>query len=256
LLRFINERTGADKENQIKALMEQISLLHNENQRLKKINRKTEPITNDDKFLNRLLKINKQLNEKLKIKGKGHFLDLDVVENISKLTPEQQERLTDMELKDFGIHINKEFRDDWLLYGGVIKNTPITGKQIERYIDIKNSSGRIFNKGIWDKLYECKTSQQIDQVLDEYEKLVQSKNKRESFDYNFNFNFDDLLKQAENLKPKINYREKLGLSSSCTNEEVKKEFKNLLKILHPDCGGNAKLFQQIKQDYDEFRKII
>ncbi|WP_066174668.1 hypothetical protein [Bacillus marinisedimentorum] len=56
------------------------------------------------------------------------------------------------------------------------------------------------------------------------------------------------------ILPSKNYREELGLSSGVTNQEVVKEFKKLLRILHPDTGGNAKLFQRVKEDYDDFIK--
>ncbi|MEC1757396.1 DnaJ domain-containing protein [Schinkia azotoformans] len=59
-----------------------------------------------------------------------------------------------------------------------------------------------------------------------------------------------------NVVNKVDYRQKLGLSPNCSNDEVKKEYKKLIMILHPDKGGNAKIFQQIKNEYDEFRKSI
>jgi len=50
-----------------------------------------------------------------------------------------------------------------------------------------------------------------------------------------------------------NYSKKLGLSKMASNKEVLAEYKGLLKITHPDQGGNAKLFHYIKTDYDNFR---
>ena len=52
------------------------------------------------------------------------------------------------------------------------------------------------------------------------------------------------------------YSQKLGLSKMASNKEVLTGFKELLKISHPDQGGNAKLFQYLKTDYDHFRKNI
>lgn len=68
--------------------------------------------------------------------------------------------------------------------------------------------------------------------------------------------FEDAFFQHISNENKVNYRQKYGLPSACSDEEIKKELKRLLIILHPDRGGNAKLFQQIKQDYDEFRNSI
>lgn len=50
------------------------------------------------------------------------------------------------------------------------------------------------------------------------------------------------------------YRQKLGLSKTANSKEVLSGFKRLLKLTHPDHGGNAAAFHYIKVDYDNFRK--
>jgi regulator of replication initiation timing len=52
------------------------------------------------------------------------------------------------------------------------------------------------------------------------------------------------------------YRRKLGLSKTATHKEVLAGYKTLLKVTHPDQGGNATAFQYIKTDYDHFRKSV
>ena len=52
------------------------------------------------------------------------------------------------------------------------------------------------------------------------------------------------------------YRKKLGLSKIASNKDLLAEYKELLKITHPDHNGNAKLFHYIKTDYDNFRNSI
>ena len=49
-------------------------------------------------------------------------------------------------------------------------------------------------------------------------------------------------------------RQKLGLSKKASPSEMLTGFKELLKMSHPDQGGNAKLFHYLKMDYDHFRK--
>ena len=49
-------------------------------------------------------------------------------------------------------------------------------------------------------------------------------------------------------------QQKLGLSKQASPSEILTGFKELLKIAHPDHGGNAKLFHYLKMDYDHFRK--
>lgn len=52
------------------------------------------------------------------------------------------------------------------------------------------------------------------------------------------------------------YSKKLGLSKTANNKDVMAEYKGLLKITHPDHGGNTKLFHYIKTDYDHFKNNI
>jgi hypothetical protein len=52
------------------------------------------------------------------------------------------------------------------------------------------------------------------------------------------------------------YRQKLGLSKIANDKEVLTSYKKLLKITHPDHGGNATTFHFIKTDYDQFRNSI
>jgi hypothetical protein len=56
--------------------------------------------------------------------------------------------------------------------------------------------------------------------------------------------------------PSNHYSQKLGLSKLASNKEILTGYKDLLKVSHPDQGGNAKLFQYIKTDYDHFKKSI
>ncbi|WP_419893600.1 DUF3102 domain-containing protein [Oceanobacillus kimchii] len=44
----------------------------------------------------------------------------------------------------------------------------------------------------------------------------------------------------------------LGVEESATPEEVKKRFRTLSKLLHPDVGGDAQLFDVVRKAYDEY----
>jgi hypothetical protein len=52
------------------------------------------------------------------------------------------------------------------------------------------------------------------------------------------------------------YRQKLGLSKTASHKEVLAGYKSLLKITHPDQGGNETAFHYIKTEYDYFRNSI
>jgi hypothetical protein len=53
-----------------------------------------------------------------------------------------------------------------------------------------------------------------------------------------------------------NFRQKLGLSKRASDKDVLTKYKKLLKITHPDHGGNDAAFHFIKTDYDQFRNTI
>jgi hypothetical protein len=52
------------------------------------------------------------------------------------------------------------------------------------------------------------------------------------------------------------YRQKLGLSKTASPKEIVASYKKLLKITHPDSGGNEALFHYIKSEYDQFRNTL
>ncbi|MED4456194.1 DnaJ domain-containing protein [Metabacillus fastidiosus] len=72
----------------------------------------------------------------------------------------------------------------------------------------------------------------------------------------------ELLEMANSLNSSINVTQGninsnisnlLGLSENATKQEIKKEFKYLLKALHPDRGGNERLFKVFNEHYKDFR---
>lgn len=46
----------------------------------------------------------------------------------------------------------------------------------------------------------------------------------------------------------------LGLTETATGDEIKREFRRIIKVLHPDTGGSPYLFQVVKEAYDEYKK--
>ncbi|MBT2755828.1 hypothetical protein J7E71_07695 [Mesobacillus foraminis] len=63
----------------------------------------------------------------------------------------------------------------------------------------------------------------------------------------------DQARMKTPLPKSRDYREKLGLSKTAGHKEVLAGFKQLLKVTHPDHGGNAAFFHYIKSDYDQYR---
>lgn len=95
------------------------------------------------------------------------------------------------------------------------------------------------------------TKKLLKENIDLNNKLIKLKEKL----YKGNNNDDD---RAETIPPSttIDYRQKFGLSKRASDKDVLSKYKDLLKITHPDHGGNAGAFHFIKTDYDQFRKCI
>jgi arsenate reductase-like glutaredoxin family protein len=53
-----------------------------------------------------------------------------------------------------------------------------------------------------------------------------------------------------------NFYQKLGLSKSASHKDILAGYKQLLKLTHPDHGGNARAFHYIKSDFDFYRKSL
>jgi hypothetical protein len=49
------------------------------------------------------------------------------------------------------------------------------------------------------------------------------------------------------------YEELLGLNQNSNNQALKKEFKKLLKALHPDRGGDERLFKVFNEHYENLK---
>lgn len=52
------------------------------------------------------------------------------------------------------------------------------------------------------------------------------------------------------------FGQKLGLSKRASQKEILAGYKRLLKLTHPDHGGNARVFHYIKTDFDLYRNSI
>ena len=51
----------------------------------------------------------------------------------------------------------------------------------------------------------------------------------------------------------MDYYKTLGVSKTASQDEIKRAYRSLAKIHHPDRGGNEKQFQQINEAYDTLK---
>lgn len=60
--------------------------------------------------------------------------------------------------------------------------------------------------------------------------------------------------QIEEIGPTaVNYGDLLGLENEPSSQSLKKEFKKLLKSLHPDRGGDERLFKVFNEHYENLK---
>ena len=67
----------------------------------------------------------------------------------------------------------------------------------------------------------------------------------------FNFNFNGIL---GGLKQSKNYYKVLKVEFNATSNEVKKAYRKLAKIHHPDMGGDSESFRQLNEAYKQIKK--
>jgi|SRR5699024_2470275 len=88
----------------------------------------------------------------------------------------------------------------------------------------------------------------IDMLKEEIDELKKNTNSKFNSD---SFNFNNLYNSFDTLTP---YKKKLGMSPNTTKADVKNKLREVMSNAHPDRGGNAKVFQYLKAEYDSFRK--
>lgn len=96
----------------------------------------------------------------------------------------------------------------------------------------------------WDKL-ELRSYDQAEQEL---KKCIDYINKEHEGNSRGGFNN---RKPIFNRSDKIPAIEILGLSNTTPKSEAKKRYRKLMKLLHPDRGGDALLFDVVKKAYDQ-----
>ncbi len=275
LNRFINERTGRDKVAEINTLKTKLnhyttkySQLQNDYERLdnehtellkKQLNKK-KMLVSEDRYTNEFINVFYNLIDSIKKKIMNDRISIDLAFLIANHfeIDEQQE----VDLSIWWINEQKHFKKHIAFFSNFVKvGAKLT--HVERYMGmIRKYDLTHFLKVDtvdWDKFHTilinwATEDRDVHEALDIIEK--QFKEDKEKSEKQYDEWYKNASSGISSFSPEINYREKLGLSSTATNEDIKREYKKLIKILHPDKGGNAKMFQNIKEEFDEFRSSI
>jgi hypothetical protein len=161
------------------------------------------------------------------------------------------------QLRDQGITNSEEVVIRWILEGRlkakrtnnfkmdyIIKPSDLAAFILEKLIENKSKQyGVDFHH--WEKTFnENKTLKEENEELKSIVRIEQSKVR----------SLKRMLQAEYALSntPPLSYTALLGLEVDADKETIKKEFKKLIKALHPDRGGDEQLF---KVFYDHYRKI-
>ncbi|HEY0828772.1 MAG TPA: J domain-containing protein [Bacilli bacterium] len=103
----------------------------------------------------------------------------------------------------------------------------------------------------------AKEGEGLENSLITYEKQLQSlRDKSMGREKSYNQSYGDSssssgIKSASTPREAQHLRELLGLKEESTQEEMKKKYRHLLKVLHPDKGGSAYLFDLVRKSYED-----
>ena len=63
----------------------------------------------------------------------------------------------------------------------------------------------------------------------------------------------DVTQLPINFHLSLNPHTRLGLPPNVTFEEVKKQYKKIARVWHPDKGGDVEVFRKVKESYEELK---
>ena len=196
-----------------------------------------------------------------------HYLDTDNIGVLLWLSSFSKEKQNQIEEIKINYEFIKYFKEEFHYFlEDYIKKTEITGKQINKLIRLlyKNEHEldainqiRFYDGGISDQIESAKSQKKIDEILNKFEQdITNLKNKQEREKEERQSNSSADWSALFNTTA-VDYKKELGLSPMATNEEVRKAFRDLIKILHPDTGGvNSTIFQKYNKMYEDWKKSI
>ncbi|MEB3101949.1 molecular chaperone DnaJ [Ferviditalea candida] len=96
----------------------------------------------------------------------------------------------------------------------------------------------------------------LEDILNDFEKRLkalqsQAPNKSEHYNKTYGDSSTSSRDLPGGLQGSSNFRQIIGADETASSEEMRKKARHLLKVLHPDHGGSAYLFNFVKQAYEQ-----
>lgn len=223
----------------------------------------------EDDFTHEIMESFNSLTDVWKDKLRKRQIKLDFAYQIGRsLSKEQQVRM-DVFLREMTIHPKHEARVLTAFSLGILEwaiqdilRIYSLGETIQQklkpYNDIMAEFRRIFVEGFEAEFLEGrlpKDEWELEDRLKYYQMRLQSLMeqvpKREK-SYNRSYGDSSISSIPENKETSLH--EVIGLKEDATHEEILKQFRHLLKVLHPDTGGSAYLFRMVKREYERYQR--
>ncbi|WP_019422284.1 hypothetical protein [Paenibacillus sp. OSY-SE] len=232
----------------------------------------TNHITVADPYLIDIVQSLMNLTEAWKDKVKGGSIKLQFAVQIgSKLDADRQERLmefvqeTPVPEKDMGkvLHAYAMEMPEWSIRHilRIYRLAERTKAALIMFNDLMERLEQVirqFEFDFWDgnlPREEDRLESVLDDVHHKLTALAEHAPRREKKAYNYNGSYGDSSSNSwehQEERGGVSFHALIGVPDEADAKQVRKQSKKLLKLLHPDHGGSAYLFDWVKKAYDVY----
>lgn len=133
--------------------------------------------------------------------------------------------------------------------------------EVNKLLSEISSNSKGFFEVFWMDVSKLDNFEELRTMLMEIlEKLKEITNRSEEWEQSWkdkrghSKGFDDMFTDTFGVKGGVPATKILGIPDNATSDEAKKRYRELMKLLHPDRGGDALLFDVVKKAYDEYQR--
>lgn len=223
----------------------------------------------EDEFTLELLENLGRLTEAWKEKLRKGQIKLDFACRIGMSLDEEAQRRMDVFMNEMTIHPKHESRvltafslkiPEWAIQdilrmyslGETIK------ERLKPYNDIMDEYRVIFVEGFDAEFLQGRLpldEWELEDRLKYYQmrlQLLMDKAPKREKSYNRTYGDSSIASIPETKG--LTLQQLIGVKDDASPGEIVKQFRHLLKVLHPDTGGSAYLFQLVRQEYERYQR--